>query len=73
MVAAGMKAVVGTMLAERPARTRQKGIMDQVAKQKKQLRSLVAASSDYCEFGGRPCGIRTCDQRIKSPLLYQLS
>ena len=22
---------------------------------------------------GRPCGIRTCDQRIKSPLLYQLS
>ena len=25
------------------------------------------------EFGGRPCGIRTCDQRIKSPLLYQLS
>ncbi len=25
-----------------------------------------------CIFG-RPCGIRTCDQRIKSPLLYQLS
>jgi hypothetical protein len=24
-------------------------------------------------FSGRPCGIRTCDQRIKSPLLYQLS
>jgi hypothetical protein len=22
---------------------------------------------------GRPYGIRTCDQRIKSPLLYQLS
>ena len=22
---------------------------------------------------GRPCGARTCDQRIKSPLLYQLS
>ncbi len=26
----------------------------------------------FC-FSGRPCGIRTCDQRIKSPLLYQLS
>jgi hypothetical protein len=25
------------------------------------------------EMIGRPCGIRTCDQRIKSPLLYQLS
>ena len=24
-------------------------------------------------FGGRPCRDRTCDQRIKSPLLYQLS
>ena len=27
----------------------------------------------FTEFFGRPCGIRTCDQRIKSPLLYQLS
>jgi hypothetical protein len=27
----------------------------------------------YCLIRGRPCGIRTCDQRIKSPLLYQLS
>ena len=26
-----------------------------------------------CFIRGRPCGIRTCDQRIKSPLLYQLS
>jgi hypothetical protein len=25
------------------------------------------------ESFGRPYGIRTCDQRIKSPLLYQLS
>ena len=27
----------------------------------------------FLEILGRPCGIRTCDQRIKSPLLYQLS
>jgi hypothetical protein len=27
----------------------------------------------FCGISGRPCGIRTCDQRIKSPLLYQLS
>jgi hypothetical protein len=26
-----------------------------------------------CGISGRPCGTRTCDQRIKSPLLYQLS
>ena len=25
------------------------------------------------DFVGRPCRDRTCDQRIKSPLLYQLS
>ena len=24
-------------------------------------------------FFGGPCGDRTCDKRIKSPLLYQLS
>jgi hypothetical protein len=27
----------------------------------------------FSAYLGRPCGARTCDQRIKSPLLYQLS
>jgi hypothetical protein len=26
-----------------------------------------------CGFAGGPCRNRTCDQRIKSPLLYRLS
>jgi integrase-like protein len=29
--------------------------------------------SQALESAGRPCRIRTCDQRIKSPLLYHLS
>ena len=33
----------------------------------------TALLSESRVFIGRPCGIRTCDQRIKSPLLYQLS
>jgi hypothetical protein len=36
---------------------------------KRPLRRVV----QVLDLGGRPCGIRTCDQRIKSPLLYQLS
>jgi hypothetical protein len=35
-------------------------------------KKAVTISSDRFNIG-RPCGIRTCDQRIKSPLLYQLS
>ena len=46
---------------------------ERILKQKKQLRSLVTASFCLLRIRGRPCGIRTCDQRIKSPLLYQLS
>jgi hypothetical protein len=38
-------------------------------KQKAHEREFVG----YLGIRGRPCGIRTCDQRIKSPLLYQLS
>ena len=38
--------------------------------QKENARTEVRAFSVKL---GRPCGIRTCDQRIKSPLLYQLS
>src|SRR5439155_884691 len=35
--------------------------------------SSVGAGGAMLEPDGRTCGIRTCDQRIKSPLLYQLS
>jgi hypothetical protein len=38
-------------------------------KQKAHEREFVG----FLVIRGRPCGIRTCDQRIKSPLLYQLS
>jgi hypothetical protein len=33
----------------------------------------VDPARSRCGFGGRTYKIRTCDQRIKSPLLYQLS
>ncbi len=39
-------------------------------------RQIKKTSSDELVFlneGGRTYKIRTCDQRIKSPLLYQLS
>jgi hypothetical protein len=40
---------------------------------KRKAKSPVLRPGFLLVFLGRPCGIRTCDQRIKSPLLYQLS
>jgi hypothetical protein len=36
-------------------------------------KGCVSLDTQPFNFFGRPYGIRTCDQRIKSPLLYQLS
>jgi hypothetical protein len=43
------------------------------AQNKKAVTIARCCFSIHYFIRGRPCGIRTCDQRIKSPLLYQLS
>jgi hypothetical protein len=43
------------------------------AETKKPATVEVAGFLTPCGDFGRTCRIRTCDQRIKSPLLYQLS